>query len=236
MAEIPTLNIAWQSPDRVSGLICGDDALMVYNSLSEQARTGLKYDEPTKTMIGSTPFAVANLDVLAQKYGARTPNLRDLSRPEVMRIAEDKHYIDSRNLVARSKIDANYPKNNSLLRTIYELAEANLGKIGDTPFMIEGFSFDSAPEDKNGYGLRLVPSDNFRVIQDKRLGGNYDGFKFSEVDELGLPKFSENGGSRTWWTRNSGLARLCLGRDLNLFSSNGILASSNDAGRVVFLK
>jgi len=228
------LNIAWQSQEKVPGLVSGADALMIYNSLPEQARVGLKYDEASKTMIGSTPFAVANLDALAQEYGARTPNLRDLSRPEVMRIAQGKHYIDSRNLVVRSNEDPNWFPNNSLLKTIYELAEQKEGSIKH-PFMIEGFSFILNPEDKKGYGLSIIANPDFKVIQDERFDGKYNGKSFSEVDELGIPKFDKNG-NRTWYAKDKGLSRLYLYRYLYLDSYNGILTGSSDDGRVVFLK
>lgn len=234
MTENNTLNIAWQSQEKVPGLISGEDALMIYNSLPEQIRTGLRYDKSSKTIIGSTPIAVANLDALAQQYGARTPHLRDLSRPEIMRTAKGEHYIDSRNLVVRSREDPNWSQNNSLLKTIYELAEKKEGSI-KYPFMIEGFSFIINPEDKKGYGLTLVPNSDFRVIQDERFDGKYSGKSFSEVDELGIPKFDKNG-NRKWYAKDKGLSRLYLIRNLVLGSYYGNLAYSDGDGRVVFLK
>jgi hypothetical protein len=234
MVKNKTLNIAWQSQEIVPGLISGDDALMIYNSLSRQARVGLSYDQDSKTIFGSTPIAVANLDFFVQRYGARTPNLRDLSRPEVMRIAKGKHYIDSRNLVVRSPTDSNWSQNNSLLKTIYELAEQKEGSIRH-PFMIEGFKFVPNSKDKNGYGLTLVAGSDFKVVQDERFYGKYNGESFSEVDEQGIPNFDKNG-KRTWWAKDNGLSGLCILRDLDLYSLNGDLASSNGSGRVVLLK
>jgi hypothetical protein len=231
-----TLNIAWQNQEKVPGLISGADTLTVYNSLSEQVRVGLKIIdyESKSTMVGSTPFAVANLDAFAKAYGARTPNLRDLSRPEIMKIAQGKHYIDSRNLVARSKEDSRWPQNNSLLKTIYELAEETEGSLKH-PFMIEGFSFVPDSEEKNNYGLKLVPDSDFKVVQDERFDGKYNGERFSEVDEIGIPNFDKKG-SRTWYAKNKGLSRLYLYRNLYLYSFSDYLASSYDDGRVVFLK
>ncbi len=228
------LNLNWQTQGVTPTLINGDDALRVYNSLPEQARVGLRYDEASKTIIGSTPIAVANLDAFAQKYGARTPNLRDLSRPEVMRIAKGNHYIDSRNLVVRSIEDPSWYQNNSLLRTIYELAEQKEGSITH-PFMIEGFYFVPNSKDKNDYGLTLVADSDFKVVQDERFDGKYNGENFSEVDELGIPNFDKKG-SRTWYAKNKGLSRLYLDGYLNLYSSGDFLAVSNGIGRVVFLK
>ena len=226
MAKNKSLNIAWQSQERVPGLISGEDALMIYNSLSKQARVGLKYDKNTRTMIGSTPIAVANLDSMAQQYGARTPNLRDLSRPEIMKIAKGQYYIDSRNLVVRSLKDSNCPQNNFLLQTIYELAEQKEGRI-KYPFIIEGFSFVPNQEDELGYGLSIVAGKDFKVVQDERFDGKYNGKSFSEVDSQGIPNFDKNG-SRTWYAKSTGLSWLYLSRDLNLYSYYSNLALSND--------
>jgi len=234
MAEEKTeLNIAWQETERIPGLVSGDDALMIYNSLPEQARVGVRYDEDSKTMIGSNNLVVACLDQVAQQYGARTTNLRDLSRPEVMAIAKDKHYIDARTLVARSPTDS-YEKNNPLLKTAYELAEEELGEIKH-PFMIENFNLVPDEEDKTGYGLKLVSTEAFWAHQDERLDGKHNRKSFSEVDELGLPKFDRNG-SRTWFARNKGLSGLYLNSNLILDSYYENLAFSYDFGRVVFLK
>lgn len=235
MAEKTKLNIAWQEIERVPGLVSGDDALMIYDSLPEQARNGIRHDKASasKSVIGSNNLAVACLDSVAKQYGARTTNLRDLSRPEVMAIAEGKHYIDARTLVARSPTDS-YGRNNSLLKTIYELAEQELGKV-DGSFMVENFNLIPDEEDKTGYGLKLVKAEDFAIVQDERLDGKYDERSFSEVDELGLPKFDSNG-SRNWFAKDKGLSGLCLDRDLELYSDNEDLADSNDSGRVVFLK
>jgi hypothetical protein len=228
------LNLNWQTQEVTPTLVSGIDALKIYNSLTEQARVGLRYDEASKTMIGSTPIAVANLDAFAQKYGARMPNLRDLSRPEVMRIAKGKHYIDSRNLVVRSIEDPSWSQNNSLLRRIYELAEQKEGSI-KYPFMIEGFYFVPNSKDKNGYGLTLVADSDFKVVQDERFDGKHNGESFSEFDELGIPNFDKKG-SRTWYAKNKGLSRLFLDSNLNLVSNNDNLTISIGIGRVVFLK
>ena len=229
-----TLDLAWQNQEKIPTLITGRDAKKMYDALPEQARVGLKYDKESQTIIGSTPFATAVLDVVAQEYGARTPNLKDLSRPEVMRIAKGSHYIDSRNLVVRSHTDSYWPQNNSLLKQIYELAEEKEGSVRDG-FMIENFTFVPDESDAAGYGLKIVPFDDFRVVQDERFDGTHNGKKFSEVDGKSIPIFYANG-NRTWFARKEGLSRLCLDRDLNLYSGNNDLADSYGNGRVVLLK
>lgn len=231
--ETKKLNLAWQKPEGIFGLVSGEDALMLYNSLPEPARKGIRYDEATQTMIGSNPLAVVCLDNVVKEYGARTTNLRDLSRPEVMAIAKGEYHINPRTLVARSSTDY-YERNNPLLKTIYELVEEELGTI-IYPFMIEGFNFVPNEEDTESYGLKLVPTEEFKVVQDERLGGEYNGKSFSEVDELGIPKFDIDG-SRKWFTREEGLSILYLGWSLDLNSYNENLVRSGDDGRVVLVK
>ncbi len=230
---VKTLNLEWQVRELTPTLLIGKDAKKMYDILPEQARVGLKYNEVSKSVIGSTPLASVVLDVEAQKYGARTPNLRDLSRPEVIEIAKNKFYIDSRNLIIRSNTDPDYPKNDSLLKQIYELAEQKEGKVKNG-FMIEGFTFVPDENDKIGYGLKILPQSDFKVTQDSRLIG-HNGDSFSEVDELGLPLFNKKG-NRNWYAKDKGLSRLCLFSGLDLYAGDDYLANSSSSGRVVFLR
>lgn len=230
---VKTLDLAWQTQGKTPTLITGKDAEKMYDALQEFTRVGLRYDEKSQSVIGSTPIASACLDVVAQEYGARTPNLRDLSSPEVMNIAEGKHYIDSRNLVVRSHTDSYFSKNNPLLGQIYALAEEKEGSVRDG-FMVENFTFVPDESDKTGYGLKIVPLDDFKVTQDERLIG-HNGDSFSEVDDFGIPLFDRKG-KRTWYAKKDGLSGLCLVGGLGLVSYNDNLAVSGDLGRVVFLK
>ena len=225
------LDLDWQIPKVLVAPIRGKSAKELYDKLPEHLKGGIKYDANTRKVIGSTPFAVAGFNDILENYGARTCNLRDLSSPEVMAFAKDKHYIDSRTLVARSKIDSDYNKNNSLLKTLYELAEAELGSVKG-PFMIEDFTFALDSDDKNGYGLRLVKKPDFKIVQDERLDGKYNRKTFSDVDELGLPLFDKKG-NRTLYARDNGLSWVYLDRFLGLGSNGRHLADSLDGGRVV---
>jgi len=230
------LNLNWQKPEVIPTIISGADALMLYNSIPESAKNGVSYDGKSKTIWGSSPLVVATLDFEAQKYGARTVNLRDLSRPEVMNLAKDKYLVDARNLVIRlrdCRYPSPYPRNESLLKTICELAEQHLGRISDKPFMIEGFTFVPNLEDREGYRLTLVPTAEFKVIEDERLHGKYHELRFSEVDELGLPKFDKSG-SRKWYAEESGLFGLRLVDDLGLSSRDKFLWNTN-RGQVVLV-
>ena len=225
MTERPDLS--YRIPKVVIAPLEGNDAKAIYDKVPEALRVGTRYDEKTKTVIGSTNLLAVGVDDVVQSLGLRTLNLADLSLPEVMEFARGNHYIDARTLVARSLSDS-YKPNNALLKRIHDLAEDKVGSV-KFPFMIEGFSY--VPDGSQGYGVTIVPKSDFRVIQDERLQGR-NGQKFSEVDETGIPKFDRNG-NRTWYAKSEGLSRLYLVRYLSLDSDDDDLAGSVDNGRVV---
>jgi hypothetical protein len=73
-------------------------------------------------------------------------------------------------------------------------------------------------------------------VYDERLLGKYDGWRFDETDEIGLPEnLDKKKGSRVWYTREDGLSRLILYRNLGLFSDGELLDSSYSYGRVVLV-
>ncbi len=90
-------------------------------------------------------------------------------------------------------------------------------------------------EDKNSnHGLSFKLKDNAEITYAPILnkGGNFDS---KDIDtKTGLPKEVGNG-SRTLYTRDSGLSGLCLGRGLSLGSYVDNLAYSNVNGRVVLV-
>jgi len=226
------LNLMYEKSDAAIAPFQGKDARKIYEAVPEALRVNTEYDSRNKVVLGSTPFLVSGVDDVVRKYGCRTPRLVDLSLPGVMAFSNGKHYVDAKTLVARSERDLDfYDNNNSLLRKIFELAEEELRRIKKS-FMIEGFRF--VPDDSTSYGLTIVKGNEFRVIQDKRLAGKYNGSHFNEVDEFGIPIFTRNG-VRTWYARDEGLSRLCLNNDLNVDSSSRSLNGSGSSGGVMVL-
>ena len=225
-----TTKFNWQRQEVIPSFIEGEDAKAIYD-LTEGIRTGhMQYDPNTKLISGSTPFLAARVDTLVRPLGLRVANLRDLSRPEVMKLIQDKYYTDAPALVVRSETDPNYPKNNRLIRRILDQASRFNPKF---PFMVTGF--DAVPlESGEGYGIDVVARDDFQVTEDERLLGKYDLSKFSDVDEQGFPLFDRKG-SRTWYARDKGLSGLCLYGVLVAGSGGGDLAYSNGGGRVVLI-
>jgi hypothetical protein len=218
----------WNKPEVYTSFVQGADALEIYNSLKENMANGISYDKQTQTLIGSNVFAAAKIDSKLRPLGIRVANLRDLGRPEVMAMVKDKYYTDTPTLVLRSTTDS-YEKNLPIIKQLVQATEEVNGQL-QLPIMVTGF--DVKIKQDNGYGITIVPREDFKAVSDSRLKGEHNGKRFSEVDELGLPKFDSNG-SRTWYARSNGLSRLYLSRSLNLYSGNVSLADSFDGGRVV---
>ncbi len=165
----------------------------------------------------------------------RTPLPADLSNPEVLEMVRGKYYIDSQALVLRGTTDSYNSKNDPLARFLAEQEGVDLSRLEREPALIYGFDL-KLDESKEGYGLLVVPSDNFTVHHDDRLNNKWNGYRFNNVDEMGLPtNLDKNKGSRTFYTRDSGLSRLDLGRGLDLGSGWNDLGNSDSDGRVVVL-
>jgi hypothetical protein len=223
-----TGDFRWNKPEVYTSFVQGKDALAIYRALKGSMANGISYDEATKTLIGSNVFAAARIDSILRPFGMRVANPRDLGRPEVMAMVKDKHYTDSPALILRSENDS-YEANLPIIKQLAEAVEESNGKL-QLPVMVTGF--DVKIKKDNGYGITIVPREDFKAVYDARLNGEHNGKKFSDVDELGLPKFDSQG-KRSWYAKSIGLSRLCLGGLLNLDSDGEGLAGSDDGGRVV---
>ena len=221
------------APRVVPSFIRGNDAKALYNEVCKTIKSRIWFDEETNTMVGSSTFLVARVDSILRPLGIRVATLRDLSRLEIMEMVKNKHYTDTPAVVLRSMEDS-YEQNNAIIKTLAPLIEQKNGRL-ELPVLITGFDVKPS-RTKAGYGLKLVPREDFAVLHDERLSGKYRGERFSEVDEQGLPNFDDRG-SRIWYARD-GLSRLFLDKYLGLGSryGDGGLAYSNEYGRVVVVR
>jgi hypothetical protein len=224
-------NFSWNKPEVYTSFVQGAEAEAIYNSLKGNMSNSMSYEAKTQTLIGSQVFAAARIDSILRPLGIRVANLRDLSRPEVIEMVRDKFYTDAPALVLRSMNDS-YKRNLPIIRQLAEAVENKNGSV-KLPVLITGFDVKEIKDD-NGYGIALIPRGDFQAVHDMRLHGENSGKKFTDVDELGLPKFDRDG-KRIWYTRNQGVSRLCLYRSLNADSCDENLAISFGDGRVVLV-
>ncbi len=215
----------WSVPQVRTSFVQGEDAEAIYEHIKDLDLGNVWYDGETKTLKGSNPFIAARIDTLLREKGIRVANLYDLSRPEVMQMSAGKHYLDTPAFVARSHKDSDFPENQPLLEQIISIVEDKQGKV-NFPFLVRGF--DSQER------YRIIPRDDFGVVEDERLDGKYLGKSFNKVDKEGLPIFVKSG-KIIWSARDEGLSVLFSGGGLVLNSSVGVLSYSDDGGRVVLL-
>lgn len=218
-------------PEVIPYLVKGKDAKQLYDLATQTIHEGLWFDESAQEVFGSTPFAAARINALVSPLGFRVANLRDLSRPEVMAVVKDKFYTDSPEFVVRSAKDSR-GQNQAFLDQIVSLVEQKQGEAR-FPFKISGF--DVAKDGQGSYGYKIVPTENFTVVEDERFEARYNGRKFNSVDEAGIPLFDKSG-SRSWYARDNGLSRLYLNRNWDLCSNYEVLANSDGYGRVVLVR
>ncbi len=223
-AQLPKLEgrFNWNAPKIITSFVQGDEALAIYQHVTDLGLGNVWYDERSKTMKGSNPFISARIDTLGREAGFRVTTPYDLSQPEVMQMIKGRFYSDAPAFVVRSERDSN-STNQGLLNQIISLAEEKQGKAR-FPFLVQGFDCQKPYE--------IIPRDDFQIIEDERL--SMHGKKFNEVDENGIPIFDKKG-NRTFWARDDGLSRLCSYDDLDLGSANDSLSSSYDGGRVVLV-
>ncbi|MEK6855049.1 MAG: hypothetical protein AABX73_02395 [Nanoarchaeota archaeon] len=220
----------WNKPEVYTSFVQGAEAQTIYRSLKGNMANGISYDRKTKTLVGSNVFAAARIDSILRHLGIRVANLRDLSRSEVMAMVKDNHYTDAPALILRSTDDS-YEANLPIIKQLVQAVEKANGQL-QLPLMVTGF--DVRAEKDAGYGIVVVPRDDFKAVSDPRLSGENDGKRFTEVDELGLPKFDSNG-NRGWYAKSHGLSGLYLDGLLDVFSRCDNLALSDGNGRVVLV-
>ena len=179
-------------------------------------------------LTGSNLFMQILVDNMLAPFGARTALPVDLADDGVLRAVKDKFYVDSRALVLRGSgecYEINIP--------IFEGLAEHVGDLS-TPVLVLGLTVLPWSEDEKGYGLKIVPADDFQSIQDDRLNPKWKEYKFDCTDSIGLPVgLDKKKGNRTWYTSDQQLSRLCLDRGLDVNSDDGDLADSYGDGRVV---
>lgn len=227
-------NFNFATPTIAHSLIQGEDAEALYDAISKTIKEGIWYDEKAKTLEGSSAPLAARVDSIVRNLGQgiRVATLADLGRPEILDLIRDRFYSDAPAIVFRSTKDS-LGLNSSLIEKLASIIKRKAGKLS-LPVLITGF--DVVPSgDRAGYGIDIVPREDFSVLHDERLSGEYNHRQFSTVDKNGLPIFDSKG-SRTWHAISEGISRIYLGSNLNLYSQGSYFAGSSDDGRVVLVR
>ena len=226
-----TNKLKWKNiPDRVVSFVQGESAKALWDA-TEGIRTGeMGYDESGREVYGSTPFLAARIDTEVRKLlpGCRVATIRDLCSQEVRALIKGRYYSDSPTLIVKNETDRDYPRNDPLINFLMQTAHEKNEKL---PFIVRGFDVRPWSEDKQGYKIKIIPRDDFKIIHDKRLALS-GAVKFKDVDENDIPIPSRDG-DKVWYLGERGLLRVSLDSSLCLDSGNRNLDNSYRAGRVV---
>lgn len=191
------------------------------------------YDTNKEDARGSNVFILGGLNNILENSGFRMIVPTDNIYGKPFEMIKDKFYTDLNALDIRGK-EPDYKKNNGIWQQAKNLIEEHEGRL-NLPSRIQGFYFE-LDETEKGYGVRIIPAKNFRVLQDDRLNLP-SGTKFNSLDDIGMinPLNEGEKGKHDWYSIDNSVSRVYLNRSGDLGSYYDYLASSNDDGRVVIV-
>jgi len=228
-------NFNWNNPKVVATLPQGKDAEKLYNSIKKNEKKFGKdlgfLDYKNGEIRGSNLLRAGQINYLLKNSGIRVAVPRDDFNESIFNLVRENFYTDFNALVVH-KDRPSYKKNNGLWKKVTELIEDINGSVPKHS-MVQGY-YTLPDKNEMKYGVKIVPAPNFEIIEDNRLSEEYDGWKFDNVDEKGLPlNLDESKGERTFYTRNDGLSGVYLDSGLSAGDSN--LSYSDHDGRVVLV-
>jgi hypothetical protein len=215
------------------GFLGGDEGKEMNDSINRDYKgfPVLKVGNYSNGLIkGSNPFyAVAVQSKLPS--GVRVASQSDLEKAMKLGALDLRGTYEDTGLVLRTEEDPNL----YLAKNLIDQVNQRLGKKAKMPVMIPLYGLELKKDSSTSNGLSFKLKDDAEIIYAPIL--NKDGASFSSEDiddKTGLPK-KLGSGSRTLYTRNSGLSGLCLCGYLDLGSYGSDLAYSGDDGRVVLV-
>jgi hypothetical protein len=182
-------------------------------------------------MRGSNPFYAVGIQSKLP-FGVRVSTQSDLENAMRIGALNLSGTYEDTSLVLRTDGNPNSYLAGNLMKQVKE----RLGKKAKMPVMIPLYGMGLVKDQDSPHGLAFKLKDdaeiNYAPILNKSNGSN---FNSEDIDiKTGLPT-KVGKGSRTIWTRDSGLSRLYLYGNSDLYSRNDNLADSDDDGRVVLV-
>jgi len=195
-----------------------------------EAITKITYNPNSQLVEGSNPFyVIAVNEVLRELYPdlkIRTANQADLERILKLGNPDLRNQYEDSALVLRTEEEPN----EYLAKDLMKQVKARNPKL-KTPVMISLNGLNLRQDSNSPYKLSFELTDYSELIYAPQLSHSNDQKEFTNTDENGLPVFDK--GTRTLYTRESGLSRLYLGGYLGLSSRSEYLVDSYSDGRVV---
>ncbi len=180
---------------------------------------------------GSNPFAVVLMNRIANQSGLRVANQADLELAIKANALALRGQYEDTGLVLRSEDEPNLYLAGKLMQQIR--ARNPNAKM---PAMIQLSDLELVTDSSSPHQLAFKIKDDAEISYDLSVLNKDGSFSSEDIDKkTGLPTKTGSNGNRNLYTRNSGLSRLVLGRDLGLDSRSDGLAYSVGDGRVVLV-
>src|SRR3989344_818325 len=186
----------------------------------------LSYQDDKVT--GSSPFAVVLMNKVLNEEGLKTASQSDLEKAIKLNALSLNGTYEDTALILRNENNPNSYLAKHLMKQVKERNEK-----AKTPIMITLNQLELVNDTASEYGLAFKLKEDAEIIYAPILNDEVGNFSSEDIDEkTGLP-IKLGKGNRTLYTRDSGLSRLCLGRNLGLSARDDDLANSDSDGRVV---
>ena len=177
---------------------------------------------------GSNPFAVVLMNKVLNEEGLKTASQSDLEKAIKLNALSLNGTYEDTALILRNE---NNPNSYLAKHLMKQVKERN--KKAKTPIMITLNQLELVNDTASEYGLAFKLKEDAEIIYAPILNDEVGNFSSEDIDEkTGLP-IKLGKGNRTLYTRDSGLSRLCLNWDLELYARGDVLADSSSDGRVV---
>lgn len=126
-----------------------------------------KYNPETKQIFGMSHISSGVMNYVLKDFGFEVTINEDNKFGDVYDFIKGKYYAEF-NTLCVSPEKPKYERNNGLWKKAMELGEEKFGKVKNK-FRINGFYYLPDKTEK-GYGVKIVKSPNFEIIENRDLG------------------------------------------------------------------
>jgi len=204
--------------------------------LGKYTESFAKYGDKAKQVLGKLSFNGDLITGSSPFMAVQLGQFADLATPAQVMFASERQpdffrgtYSDM-GLVLRTDGD-DVSANDYIAKNLFTQVKARgLIATSENPVRISLKGAKLKEDASSAYGL-VFDLNDAEVIAIPEFAHKNNGKSFMKADGRGVPIF-DNSGSRNFYSRNSGLSRLCLDWGLNLWSDDVYLASSDSGGRV----
>lgn len=214
----------------------GKEILKEYNSIIKQDyknNSNLKVLNFSEDIVkGSSSYSIFPMNKILEKQGLRTVTPLDAQRI----IDKDDNflrniYVDL-GLVLKTEQGANEYFAKQLVK---QAKERNYKFSNSSPLVFKSSDLELIVDSYSPCGLGFKIRESATPFNASELSHENDYERFKITNENGVPIFDKNG-TRTNYTKDNGLSKFDLGRDLDLYSKDVNLVFSSSSGRIVVLQ